>query len=99
MEVTTPLKTSVRPLRRNGRDRKRTGPEARRDSFAQEYERLVEELLDTFSDEELDGVESGLRVFFRLNSEGLPEAALVFDRETGQTVERLRFPLAGGEAA
>jgi hypothetical protein len=99
MEVTTPHKKSVRPLRRRGRDRKRSRPESRRNSFAQEYERLVDELLDGFSDEELDGAGSGVRVFFRLNSEGLPEAALVFDRETGQTVEKLRFPLAGGEAA
>lgn len=98
MEITTAGK-SVRPGRRRGRDRKRRGREPRRDSFAQEYEWLVDELLDGLTDEELDGAESGLRVFFRLNGEGLPEAALIFDSETGQTVQKLRFPLVGGAAA
>jgi hypothetical protein len=60
---------------------------------------LVDELLGALSDDELDGSASGPRVFFRLNSEGLPEAALIFDPTTGETVQKLRFPLAGGEAA
>lgn len=96
MEITTTGK-SVRPGR--GRGGKRQRREPRRNSFAQEYERLVDELLEAFSEEELDGSGSGLRVFFRLNSDGLPEAALIFDPATGQTVEKLRFPLEGGAAA
>jgi hypothetical protein len=64
----------------------------------QEYDTLVDELLDTLRDEDLGSCESGPRVFFRLNAEGLPEAALIFDPETGRTVQRLRFPVSG-EAA
>jgi hypothetical protein len=97
MEV-TPLQKSVRPVRRRGRDWNRRPGVRRRDSFAQEYQRLVDELLDALSDGELEGLATGPRVFFRLDSQGLPEAALVFDPETGRTVQKLRFPV-GGEAA
>jgi hypothetical protein len=37
-------------------------------------------------------------MFVRLDSEGLPEAALIFDPETGCR-QKVRFPIAGGEAA
>ena len=77
MEV-TPAGKSVRP--RRGRGRKCTRSEPRRGNFAQEYERLVDELLDTLSDQELDGGASGAQVLFRAK-------------------QKLRFPIAGGEAA
>jgi hypothetical protein len=97
MEV-TPARESVRPgKRRRASNGRRSGP--RGDDFAQEYERLVDEVLGTCSDDELDGGASGARVFFRINAEGLPEAAVIFDSETGRTMQKLRFPLLGGEAA
>ena len=93
MEIRASVQKSVRPARRNWR--KGAG---RRNNFAQEYKCLVDELLDTLTDEELRSLQGGPRVFFRLDSEGLPEAALIFDPETGRTVQRLRFPVSG-EAA
>lgn len=74
-------------------------PAERRETFAQRYERLLAELLDTLTDEELCGPDRGPRVLLRLNSEGLPEAALIFDPATGRTVQKVRLLFGGGEAA
>lgn len=68
------------------------------EDVGQMYERLVDELLDSFSDEQLGGGATGPRVLFRINAEGFSEAALIFDPETGAR-QRLRVPIAGGEAA
>lgn len=68
------------------------------ESFGRRYERLLNELLDTLSDEELCGSDSGRRIFLRLNSEGLPEAALIFDPTTGRTVQKCGFRLVVGAA-
>ena len=74
-------------------------PARRRETFVQKYERLLGELLDTLTDEEVCGSDWNPRVFIRLNSEGLPEAALIFDPATGRAVQKVRLPLDGGEAA
>src|SRR5437764_6019222 len=87
-----------RPMKPRGFAMQAT-PARRGETFAHKYERLVGELLDTLRDEELCESDWSLRVLIRLNSEGLPEAALIFDPATGRTVQKVRLPIDGGEAA
>lgn len=100
MQGTTACRRAAKPRRlgprsRAGAKRRLIAREAQ--TFAEQYERRMSELLDTLTDEELDG-SRGPRMFVRLDSEGLPEAALIFDPETGSR-QKVRFPIAGGEAA
>jgi hypothetical protein len=60
---------------------------------------LLGELLDTLTEGEVCGPDWSPHVFIRLNSEGLPEAGLIFDPATGRAVQKVRLPLDGGKVA